>query len=183
MKKTIILTFLVALFCSTAFATEREILVTPNKYESGGFGGPTYTFTQLNDKSTWGLGGKGAWLLNHSYYLGGGGFNTFLNESNNDGILQHEGLILGFIGSPTRIFHYTLELLLGGGQLIIDQENGTDIVFAAEPQAYVSVNISSFAVLNIGISYRYIYGSDNSEFSDSDLSGAAVNLNVMFGKF
>ena len=182
MKTSIILTLLLVFFYSTVHAVERETLLAPQKYESGGFGGPTISFTQLNDKSTWGLGGKGAWLVNHAYYIGGGGYNTFLNESNNDGILQHEGLILGFVGRPNRIFHYSVELLIGGGQLIIDQQDDFDAVFAAEPQAYLSINLATFAVLNVGVSYRYISGSNNNTYSSSDLSGAAFNINVMFGK-
>jgi hypothetical protein len=182
MKSFVLLIFSLIFSVSFVHAEERDTLLGSKSYESGGFGGPTVAFTEINDKASWSTGGKGAWLINHTYYIGGAGYNTFLNESDNDGILQHEGLILGYILKPNRILHFTFEMLIGGGQLILDAESGTDVVFAAEPQAYLSINLARFAVLNIGASYRYIYGND-SEYSDSALSGAALNTNIIFGKF
>ncbi|MDH5216566.1 MAG: hypothetical protein OEX19_02650, partial [Gammaproteobacteria bacterium] len=151
-------------------------------FESGGFGGPTVTFTDMINKASWGIGGKGAWLINHSYYIGGAAYNTFIRDFHNGGVLLHEGLILGYIVQPNRIFHFTFEMLIGGGQLILEQESGSDAVFAAEPQVYLSVNLSRVAVLNIGVSYRYINGN-NGEYLDSALSGASLNTNIIFGRF
>ncbi|MDX1812907.1 MAG: hypothetical protein R3240_13205, partial [Gammaproteobacteria bacterium] len=181
MKNAILLILIFMFYCSAINASERDTIMGEHKYESGGFGGPTLSFTQVNGNSTWSLGGKGAWLVNHSYYLGGGGFNTFLNEADNDGILQHEGLIMGYIGRPSELFHYGVELLVGFGQLILDKQSSADYIYAAEPQVYLGVNLASFVRLNIGASYRYISGSDSSELTDSDLSGASLNLAVMFG--
>jgi hypothetical protein len=183
MKKYILLSFALMSFLSLAHAEQRQTLVESQSLESDGFGGPTLSFTQVNDNATWAMGGKGAWLINHRFYLGGGGFNTFLAESDNDGLLQHEGVILGYIAQPNKVIHFTFEVLVGGGQLILDEQDGVDYVFAAEPQAYMSINVASFAVVNIGASYRYISGSNDSTLSDSTLSGAALNMNIMFGKF
>lgn len=183
MKSPMMLTLILVLFHPLANASDREVLLSSNGYDSGGFGGPSLTFTQLNGHTTWGSGGKGAWLVNHTYYLGGGGFNTFLNESDQDGLIQHEGVIFGYIMKPNNVFHFTFELLIGGGQLLLDGVDKVDGFFAAEPQASLSVNLASFMVANVGVSYRYISGSEHDVFTDSKLSGSAININVMFGKF
>jgi len=183
MKAFLLLAFTLIISTSFANASERETLAGLASYESGGFGGPTVAFTEIINRASWSIGGKGVWLINHSYYIGGAGYNTFFPEtSDGGGILLYEGLILGYIARPNRMFHFSFEMLIGGGQLILDERSGTDAIFAAEPQVYLSVNLSKVAVLNIGVSYRYIHGN-NSDYLDSALSGAALNTNIIFGKF
>jgi hypothetical protein len=42
--------------------------------EHGGFGGPVVKFTQIKDEFGVLVGGRGGWIINHSFVLGAGGY-------------------------------------------------------------------------------------------------------------
>jgi hypothetical protein len=182
------LLFFSLLLCS-AFADERETFISKENITHGGFGGPLVKATRINDSLSAIAGGKGAWLINHTLYLGGGLFGTLTKESGTQYALAYSGPIIGYIVFPEKVVHLSLELLVGDGDLIdidsLGSDSGiaSDSIIVLEPSAYISVNIASFATLNIGASYRYLVGSDTEGLSNSELGGLAGEINVMFGRF
>lgn len=177
------------LFAGSAVAEERETVLT-GQVEHGGFGGPEARITRLNGGTNLLMGGKGAWLIDHTYYVGGGGFGTVRDVKDTQLNLGYGGVLLGILREPSKKFHYYFEVLVGAGSLNEpgnDMHEGTvhrsDSLFVVEPAFGGSINFAPFATFNAGLSYRVIEGADNASVSNSDVSGLALQVNVMFGKF
>lgn len=178
-----------AITCS-AVAEERETVVTAS-VAHGGFGGPEARLTTLNGGTNLLMGGKGAWLIDHTYYLGGGGFGSVRDVKDTNLNLGYGGVLFGILREPSKKFHYYFEVLVGAGSLSEPDRDRShtgsvhhsDSFFVVEPAVGGSINLSEFATLNGGLSYRMIEGNDIAGMDDSDLSGLALQVNVMFGKF
>jgi hypothetical protein len=154
-------------------------------------GGLTIRAGQINDTGRIMVGGKGAWLIDHRLYVGGGGYGVTqpISVNNTDYEIGFGGVMLGYLFLPHKLVHFGTELMVGGGGIGEgwDDDNHRhgrgDAVFYAEPSLYASLNIAPYAKLNAGISYRYVQGSNTSGISDSDLRGVNAEISVLFGKF
>jgi len=192
--KRSIVCLLLTLTPLTVFAEERNTLFSMHGMHHGGFGGPVLKATKIGDNTNYLMGGKGAWLINHQFYLGGGGQGT-LKDINSEGErMAYGGLIFGYIGQPNKPVNYSLEMLIGGGRIGMSglhdevtshntQGDSSDGFFAAEPAVLVNFNLSRFATASVGLSYRYISGSNQATLTDSELSGLTAQLSFMFGRF
>jgi len=177
------------LVAGTAVAEEREAVLT-GKVEHGGFVGPEARITNLNGGTNVLMGGKGAWLIDHTYYLGVGGFGSVRDVKDTQLNLGYGGVLLGILREPSKKFHYYGEVLVGAGSLNEpgnDMHEGvvhrSDSLFVVEPAIGGSINLTEFATFNAGLSYRVIEGTNNATISNSDVSGLALQVNVMFRKF
>ena len=189
MDKKLIVMALALLIATPALCEERETLLKGD-ITHGGFGGPEIRFTQIDGKGNVLMGGKGAWLVNHQYYLGGAGFGAIKKIGKENVDLGYGGILLGYIFPSQHLFTYSVELLAGAGGISGNTStvstNGNisdDTIFVFEPAAYVQINITKFANINAGISYRMIGGSNTNGLSNADLSGLSANINIMFGAF
>jgi hypothetical protein len=193
MKK--ILFSLLIVFTCTLMAQETLFSGTVTH---GGFGAPEIKFTQIGDNFGVLVGGKGGWIINHIFVIGGGGYGLVNNIPTNN-IINNErmnlnfgygGLILEYIQDWDKLLHYSFSALIGGGALSFrDRRNhqleDSDITsfFIVEPGANAEVNIASFFRLNAGISYRLIPSVNFDRFNEQNMSGLAINLTFKFGKF
>src|SRR3989339_1042733 len=80
MKRLMVFTAAVMIFAGSAFAQERTLL-GDGEITSGGFGGPEIKLSTLYDKSALMIGGKGGWIINHKFSIGGGGYGQVLDIS------------------------------------------------------------------------------------------------------
>ena len=175
----------------------------------GGFGGPVVKFSQVNGVNSILLGGRGGWIINHSYIIGGGGYGL-VNDIKVPGVYDEHGtqanlefgyggLELEYIGRPNKLVHYSMYVLLGGGGIsntIWDDDSKDydnryhnnyniedDAIWVIEPALNVTLNVTSFFRISAGAGYRYVTGASLTGTTNSDLSNTSFNLTFRFGKF
>lgn len=186
--KTKLLLFVTLLMVMSVNAAERESLIKGDVIH-GGFGGPAVKITQIDGDINYMVGGRGAWLVNHQFYLGGAGYGPAREIGDHGVELGYGGVWAGMKFNPTKLVHFSADILIGAGDLNKDYRsnnntsNADDTLFIVEPGANLNINITDYAELVFSASYRLVNGSDHATLSDSDLSGATFTAGVMFGRF
>lgn len=188
--------FLIIVFYLSTFAQEETLVC--GEVESGGFGGPAVQLTQINGEGAVLVGGRGGWIINHTFVLGGGGYGLVTDVSAKiadtaKGLryleMGYGGLDLEFIASSNRLVHLSFGLLVGGGGVRYKDERITvsnesmDSFFVLEPSAHINLNVTHFFRIAAGVSYRYVNGVNSPITSNTDLSGPSAILTLKFGKF
>ncbi len=197
MKKLIMIILLIAM--QQIYAQEKT-LVSSGEYASGGFGAPVLKYTSINKQGALMLGGRGGWIINHSFVLGGGIYgvaskvtgdilNEDIIEGEQDKIhFMYGGFEFEYIFTPMRVFHISLYTLLGAGNIFYlnlyeENHNMGQAFFVVEPAVNIELNITTFFHLAFGVSYRYTSGANYQTISDTDVSGFNGMLTFKFGKF
>lgn len=169
--------------------------------DSGGFGAPVFGATALDGR--WGFfsGGRGAWIVNHKFCFGGGGYSVdvALDPGNENEVDPHLNLGMGgfefeYVALSDKVVHFTVGAMVGGGgisyqDLYLNTEM-TDAVFVGRPAANVELNIVKWIRLDIGGGYRYVTGFNEEKFESygrgfdaRDFCGPEAYVTVKFGKF
>ncbi len=191
------LTFILALcMLASASAWSQEETLIGEKFETGGFGGPVLKITPINGKTGILLGGRGGWIINHSFIIGGGAYGLVSNiaaDSPGPGgepyiDFSYGGLELEYIHQWKRLLHLSAGLLIGGGEVHNRSANGSNSgrargFFTLEPWIHGNLNVTSFFRISPGVSYRWVTGAKSSVARDSDLSGVTGVLLLRFGSF
>ena len=168
--------------------------------ESGGFGGPAVKVTTLNGETAVFVGGRGGWIINHSFVLGGAGYGlvTNVNAKITDSVHQfiemgYGGLDLEYIASSDDLIHLSIGLFIGGGGIgykhgdddddRFDDHHPMKGFFILEPSVHANLNVTHFFRIAGGVSYRYVNGLKSTLSTNTDLSGPSVVLTLKFGKF
>jgi hypothetical protein len=174
-------------------AIGKETLIDLENARIGGFGGPLFKVSQIDDSETFELGGMaGATLTTgkHSLILGGGGFSLVneLSWSNNNSLeVGYGGLIMGYTYNPEALIHVDTFVLLGaGGASVIDSRDSnnpteTGSFLITELTSQVEVNVTDFLEIGIGASYRVTTNPDIDGLSASDLSKPSAHISFQFG--
>ena len=192
MKNLNLSLLLVAVLAAAGLAQEKTLIGDLKELDHGGFGGPVVRFTQIGGEFGVLSGGRGGWILDHKYGLGGGGYGL----ANNIGIeeagrilhpenleMGYGGLILEYVVASDALVHCSVELLLGGGGMTTEFGADDDAFFVVEPGANLMLNITKFFRFGIGVSYRQIEGADFGGLDNGDLTGLAWGLTFKFGSF
>lgn len=177
-----------------ALAEDDETLLRSGEIRSGGFGGPMVKFSPVNGQAGVFVGGRGGWLINSVFSIGGGGYGLAnrVTADNPDSVrleLGVGGVILEAVFMPKKLVHGTASLLIGGGSINMHRGrhgNDNDEVenfFALEPELNLEINVLRFFRFCPGVSYRWIVGDSRFLDSDWDISGLSGNLMFKFGKF
>ncbi len=188
---------------SSALAQEakRETLSSKDSNLSyGGFGGPVIKITHLD--GNYGallIGGKGALIIEHNYYIGAAGYALaipFSYKSSSDSIEEsalaygYGGLIFGYIIQPNKKIHFSTQLLLGASNsFYYDTDFSKDTYtvpdfyfsFVSELEVTAVFNVSDHFNIETGFGYRY--GASNPLLSSSQQSGYSANIAFIFGDF
>ncbi len=196
MLKKITLLLLI-LFAVNTFAQE-ETLLGNGIIKHGGFGAVVVKFTKVNGEFGLLVGGRGGWIINSTFSIGGGGYGL-TNQIQSNEIIQgkfrnlqlgYGGLELEYIFASDKVIHASIFTLIGAGAVSYgsfeDWSNfdfAKDEFFVAEPAVNIELNITSWFRINSGVSYRFISGVEFGTVSDSDLSGLSGNLTFKFGSF
>jgi len=200
------------IFSIQPFAQE-ETLIGNNEITHGGFGAPVIKYTQIKDEPAVLVGGRGGWIINHSFIIGGGGYGLVNNIEANRPLVYipelppreyqpyinfgYGGLELEYIILSDNVTHFSVYTLIGAGGINYrnrlwddwDFENqdawnyGSDAFFVVEPAVNVEINIISFFRINTGVSYRFISGVNFYNLQNSDFAGLSAQLSLKFGKF
>lgn len=169
--------------------------------EHGGFGGPVFKLSSVNNETALFAGGRGGWILKfsptRSFVIGGGGYGL-VNDIKAPGIFKNDrqlylsiaygGLELEYIYHPNKLIHFSAQTLIGGGGVgyrYKDNEDSfnTDSFFIFEPGINAIMNISHFFRIGGGISYRFVNGSHLPDGTNADLKGLSGVFTFKFGKF
>lgn len=194
----------------------RDETLSGGVQSSGGYGAPTVALTTLNGETAAMVGGQGGWVLNRRFVLGGAlrgiAPRPDINLRNRSNLrnrppsnpesaqvqLGYIGLLLEYIGAPSRLFHYGAEVVVGGGNVelvgdqgfqagpsVSDESVERSAVFAAEVGARAELNVTSFFRVGLSGGYRLVSGADleKAAVSGGDLSAPYGQLSLRFGSF
>jgi hypothetical protein len=205
--KLFILIFLFSGIC--LYAQNDEIQTLFNRKIDLGYGGSLVTKVgKVNNETALFMGGRGMFIMDHSYSIGLGGYGLVSNVkaltpdpkdiTNNRLAMGYGGLELEYILSSNNLVHMTVQTLVGGGGVGYfkdwnhnhndydnDYHHNTDVdgFFILEPGLNVELNVVDFFRLGIGGSYRVVSGLSSGLSTNSDLSGLSGFLTLKFGKF
>lgn len=188
------------LLLGTVSAIAQEETLINGNIESGGFGGPVVKIGSFNGTTGIVVGGRGGWIINHTYVIGGGGYglaNDIKAKTpgpNGQRYLSfgYGGLELEYIAGSDRLLHYSVMSLVGVGGVSwrdnnpnfrTDADSQSDTFFIVEPGLNVTLNVTSYFRISGGVSYRFVSGTQSAATSDADLSGLTGVLTFHFGKF
>lgn len=190
-----ILLLLLVLMAVFAFAQEERLI--GDKIESGGFGGPVWKGTRLNGESAFITGGRGGWVINHTFVIGGGGYNTLgdvkTNLTSADGKalflrMEYSGLEIEYIHHSDKLVHWTAMALFGGGRVRLREhdpgrETQSDGFSLVDAGVNAELNILKWLRVNAGAGYRMVFGIETSGLSNADIGGPEAQVTLKFGSF
>ena len=199
MRNILSFLFTIILFSSQLLAQEKT-LVGNGDIDHGGFGAPVIKYTQIYDEPSLLVGGRGGWIINHTFVIGGGGYGL-VNEIQSDFQIGnvptyihfgYGGLELEYIGLSDQLIHFSVYTLIGAGGVNLsdnfyedwdDHHYGSDSFFVINPEVNIEINIVSFFRINAGAGYRFISGIDSDTLQNEDFSGFSAALTLKFGSF
>ena len=192
MKKYFLVLIVMIIAVPISLQASESTLIS-GEIESGGFGGPVVKLTRINGDFTAMIGGRGAWIINNTIAIGGGGYigatnlGKVIEGQSYDIILSYIGADLEVIFYSDRILHFTVDTLIGGGSLVYNTGGSSaddDSFFVIEPTVNLELNIATWARLCTGLGYRLTIGCDDlQDISDRDVSGLTASIMIKFGKF
>ena len=193
---------IITLLLAVSVYAQEETLIS-GEIESGGYGGLEVKFGEINGEWEVFVGGRGGWIINHQFVLGGAGYGLTTHGETTPGIvfpyynidrfeMGYGGVLLAYIVNSDKLIHLNIETLIGGGG--ISQYTGdntypyyeqleSDAFFIAEPGINFELNISKRLRFATGASYRFTSGVEYLNLEDADISGPSINLMLKFGKF
>ncbi len=194
MKKCFMILF--SIFMVFPLLAQEETLINDG-FHSGGYGGPVWKVGLINGH--WGLfsGGRGGWIINHTFVVGGGGYHQFLDvetdQVSTDGKplylnVSYGGFEMEYIHESDKLVHWTIHAMIGSGKVKLKEHNPneaieTDNIFMIEPGFNVDMNISTWFRIGLGVSYRFALGVDLPGIASSDVCGPSGLLIFKFGSF
>ncbi|MBI2428046.1 MAG: hypothetical protein HYV29_04505 [Ignavibacteriales bacterium] len=197
--KNIILLF--TLFFSIPALAQEETLLGTAEIEHGGYGGPVVKFTSINNNFGVLVGGRGGWIINHTFSIGLAGYGL-ANDVKAHAVgpfgeqyveLGYGGLDLEYIFNSNDLIHFSIHALIGGGSAGFryswEDENGWnyrndtmhrdyDPFFVIEPGANIDLNVTDWFRTSAGASYRHVSGLSSKATTNSDISGVSEEVPV-----
>ncbi|NOX17646.1 MAG: hypothetical protein GXO87_05115 [Chlorobi bacterium] len=182
----------------------QEETLVGGEIHNGGFGGPVIKMGQINDQLGLFIGGRGGWIINHSFVIGGGGYglvNGVSAQVNAEGgedeiTMGYGGVEFEYIVNSNKLSHFTVYSLFGAGgynyrnkykdydRNNVSAMHDSETFFVIEPAANLEINFTKFFRMSLGVGYRFVTGTTGGGFiSDSDLSGFSGTIAFKFGRF
>ncbi|NTW32681.1 MAG: hypothetical protein HGB12_08665 [Bacteroidetes bacterium] len=214
MKKTILTLVAVAMLAGVSVAQDTKkdsvkkddgikTIFGNKKISHGGYGAFTISYSPIDGKDAFITGGRGAWVIGHSFAigLGGYGFSNDLYLDHVSGSREYNlcggygGLILEPIVFPKFPVHLSFPVLLGAGGIAYTKSTymdefdydvnieDSDAFLVAEPCVELEMNLLKFVRIAIGASYRFTTDAHIMNKSSDVLNGFNAGLTLKFGKF
>lgn len=186
------------LACTAVSLTAQPKTLFDGDITSGGFGGVSLKATRVNDQLGVFVGGGGAWVINHSFYLGGAGYGLVSDHASQDlgldttGIgMGYGGLVIGAMIAPDELLHFGAQTLVGGGGIYRQHDrrtfdfgfNNPDAIFVVEPSVIAELNFMTKVRIAFEGSYRFVSGVQVQGLTNKAMSGPAVGMMVKIGSF
>ena len=173
----------------TAAGQAQQRTLVGDRVESGGYGAPVVKFTDVAGNFAVLAGGRGAWIINHTIMIGGGGYGL-ANDIYDFRLAPaprvqfgYGGVELGVVAASNSLVHFTVAGLVGGGGLTLGAPGPADAVFVLEPQLDLVLNVTPYMRFAAGGGYRWVTGVDWFPMTDADMSAWQVSLALKFGRF
>jgi hypothetical protein len=213
MKKTIILSALIILACSSVFSQDpefeyyksREIKTLLGRNRAGGgYGAFTSGYSVIDNKHGVLFGGRFGWLASHSIGIGIG-VTGFINEFHYEPSLDRDVFLAGGYGGlyiepillPRFPVHLSFPVLFGaGGISYVSKESSknnnliedSEAFLLIEPAAEIELNLTRYFRLAFGASYRFptafnVGLSGTPTANAQSIKGASYTATFKFGKF
>ena len=192
--KTLALGAALLIIALPLYAQEETLI--KGKIESGGFGGPVVKFGMINGETGVLMGGRGGWIINHTFIVGGGGYGLATNVRaktpgpNGERYVNfgYGGLELEYVPQSNKLVHLSFMMLIGGGGVGWRDEAGgnnsaDDAIFIVEPAVHATLNVTEVFRISAGASFRLISSVSYGATSNASLGGPSVFLTFRFGKF
>ncbi|MBN1895347.1 hypothetical protein JW906_12670 [bacterium] len=193
--RQIVISAVCILFAVNLFGQEETLI--SDHFDSGFFGGPVWKGTLMNGKAGLLSGGRGGWIINHTFVIGGGGYDsmwdvrtdrTSVNGKTLYLGMEYGGLELEYIHRSARMIHYTVYALFGSGKIRLrehdpNRDSENDGFLVADAAVNAEINIAGWFRLGIGGGYRLVYGIEAEGLDNGDIGGPSACLTLKFGKF
>lgn len=189
MKKLLII--IAAFVANLSIFAQSETLFS--NFSISGFGGPTFSVSQLNNESTILAGGGGGVIIG-DFFIGGFGEGGSLNNTTISGEfydmdLGYGGLWLGYSIMSRKAIHPFVSVKLGSGSVDLFSVNNNrttanDNVQVVVPEVGVEFNFTSWMRLVTHIGYREVGGLGNANtVAKNQVTGVTGGLTLRFGFF
>ncbi|HNX22615.1 MAG TPA: caspase family protein [Spirochaetota bacterium] len=182
---------------------DKQVILDINKIEHGGYLAVINQASKINGNWSDLVGGKVAWIINHSFSLGAGGYGLVYptdrqeftgapyNGIDSEINFGFGGILVEYFFWPDSIFTLAPGIMVGGGALQYypgddnddEHTNPTDSFFVVTPELNIYINVTEYVRIGAGVSYRMVKGIDQKDFSDSDISGFSFSLAAAVGFF
>lgn len=212
--KTITLLLLLGFGVLYASAQERmeeedEITTIFNGNRSnGGYGALSFSWTELEHQDAFLVGARGAWIIDHSFAIGIGGYG-FINDLDHHHWMEeawddefdntlaggYGGIYFEPIIGPRLPVHLSFPILVGAGgiaRVANDDywdhhwqfdENHEDAFFIVEPAVELEFNVARFMRMAATFSYRFTTDIEMENTNPEVLEGFNAGVIFKFGKF
>jgi hypothetical protein len=180
---------------SSSRPDETQTLIPSGDLHSGGFGALVVKLGNIDNQLGVIAGGRGGWVINKTFVLGGGGYGytnaSYYNGSSNapdtNFAFGYGGLELEYLYEANRVVHGTFLLHIGGGGFTVfrmyedsfDHHNTDNLYTAAcfvlEPAVTVEVNILTWLRLQLGAGYRMVTGLSDYTIGDRTYGNSSVS--------
>ncbi|MFC1538484.1 hypothetical protein ACFL6H_03595 [Candidatus Latescibacterota bacterium] len=198
-KLFILLVLFIQIFFVHGSVYAQEETLFESDVESGYFAGPVFKITEVNNRTSYMIGGRGGWIVNRKYTFGLGAYGLISAvgapaetriEYNSPKLkmeYNYGGFEFVYIINSDNLIHYNLYSLFGLGSIElystknINQHNDSFFVF--EPAINVIVNVNPMIRIGMGISYRILSGIDTYGIESSDISGIGGTITIKLGNF
>jgi hypothetical protein len=164
----------------------------------GGFGGPFFGYSQIENHTGFGGGGGGAFIIN-DFFLGGFGQGAAYGQHkvaglNYDLSLGQGGFWLGYVWPSKRLVHGFGSFKFGFGKAMLNRHHhdgepfgGNDLqdnVLVMTPELGVEINIAHWVRLAVTGGYRWVDGVDKLPyFKNTDFRSPVLGMTLRFGNF
>jgi len=175
----------------------RTIFGSKKDHSNGGYGAIMVNYSQIMERDALLVGGRGAWVIDHNFGLGLGGYG-FMTDPQMDNIKGEEyqisggygGLLLEPVIASKSPVHLSFPILIGAGGVAYnkhwqeyeyDEDNhesyeDSDAFFVLEPGVELEFNMLKFFRLGLSVTYRY---TSNINLSYREGTIGAPNPNVI----
>jgi hypothetical protein len=156
------------------------------------FGGNGVNVTKINNQLSVMTGGRGSATFNNRYTLGGGGWGMIKGvevESDTEGKynfvkMGYGGIDFGYLVLNGEKFILGTKLLIAGGAVFKEsvpesKGNGFKMFPVLEPAIYYQIPLSKLFRLEMGTSYRILWGTNLPYITDKNLGGLSFYLGFL----
>jgi hypothetical protein len=212
MKNIILFFFAIAVIAGDTSAQKNDSLKKNDeiktifgskKVSHGGYGAFTIGYSQIDGKDAFYTGGRGAWVIGHSFAigLGGTGFSNNLYTDNSASSQEYSieggygGLLLEPVFLPKFPVHLSFPVLLGAGGVAYVETTSwdnfdpdyniveSDAFLVAEPGVELEMNLLKFVRIAFDATYRFTSDIHIVNKRSDVLNGLNFGLTMKFGKF
>jgi hypothetical protein len=184
MKKHVLIFFILLCTAIIPLSAQEQTLAN-GETESGGFGGVVLKVTQIHGEIATLVGGRGAWIINHTFAFGGAGYGL-VTHGLSIFPMGYGGLDFEYFASSNDLIHLSIGLLAGAGGVGYKNETMTGnhrSFWVLEPSVQANLNVTHSFRIAAGVSYRYVSGVKSVILTNDDLSGLSAIFALEFGNF